>query len=82
MKLSDFTSDSKTKVELLKTIVRNKGVGVVEQQTQVGYCGRFNAKKFMKDHNDSYKWFEKIALEDSGMSGRKGNKQNYCGIQS
>lgn len=75
MKLSDFTSDSKTKVELLKTIIRNKGVGVVEQQTQVGYCGRFNAKKFMKDHNDSYKWFEKIALEDSEMNGRKGNKK-------
>lgn len=65
MKLKDYESDEETKLELLKVIVRNVGTGNNQQQAQYGYCGKFNAKRFIKDHNDSYKWFEKKAYEDN-----------------
>ena len=74
MKISDFECDKNTKTELLKVIVRNCGVGVNQSQAQFGYSGRFNAKRFMKDHNDSCKWFEKRAYEDNQKSKKSSKK--------
>ena len=74
MKLKDYESDNNTKVELLKVIVRNVGTGINQSQAQYGYCGRFNAKRFMKDHNDSCKWFEKKAYEDNQTSKKSSKK--------
>ena len=74
MKLKDFECDNDTKIELLKVIVRNVGTGINQSQAQYGYCGRFNAKRFMKDHNDSCKWFEKKAYEDNQKSKKSSKK--------
>ena len=74
MKLKDYESDKETKLELLKVIVRNVGTGNNQQQAQYGYCGKFNAKRFIKDYNDSYKWFEKKAYEDNQTSKKSSKK--------
>ena len=74
MKIRDFQCDNNTKVELLKVIVRNVGTGVHESQAQYGYSGRFNAKRFMKDYNESCKWFEKKAYEDNQKSKKSSKK--------
>ena len=74
MKIKDFQCDNNTKVELLKVIVRNVGTGIHENQAQYGYSGRFNAKRFMKDYNDSCKWFEKRAYEDNQKSKKSSRK--------
>lgn len=74
MKIKDFQCDNNTKVELLKVIVRNVGTGIHENQAQYGYSGRFNAKRFMKDYNDSCKWFEKKAYEDNQKSKKSSKK--------
>lgn len=78
MTLNDFASDEKTKLELLKAIIRNAGVGVQKQQALYSYSGRFNAKRFMKDYmtgNDTYKWFEKKAFNNSETTTRKSGKK-------
>lgn len=72
--MNDLKADRKVKAELLKVIIRNCGVGVNQSQAQFGYSGRFNAKRFMKDANNSYKWFEKKAYEENQRSKKSSKK--------
>lgn len=72
-RLSDFSYEKSTKVEMLKIIGRNAGFGINKTPTQYGYGGKFNTKRFSTDFNDSCKWFAKRSYEETGANNRKNN---------
>lgn len=75
MKLSDYLCNKDTKCKMLKIIGKNVGFGQQQSQVQYGYSGKFNAKRYMKDVTDTYKWFEKKAFEDTGRNAKKTSKK-------
>jgi len=74
MKLEDFEEDTNATIELLKIITRNSGTGVYNEPAEYGYTGKFDAKRFFKDYNESYKWFKKKSFEGSTQRNKSSKK--------
>lgn len=73
LKLSDTIPNDDFKLKVANLIMRKTGCGTSKTPTNYGYSGKFSAKKYCSDYNETCRWFEKKA--QTGKAARQSKEK-------